>query len=128
MNKRTQAQKDAAKKGKKAEKVARKWLNKHGFKCERKTNNKDPCDIIARKKRKLWAIEVKTGSTRPGINLNKFHEMYEERRYDVLGLALVIKNEVFLLQLVKASHAAFKAWETMRNGKIARLRRRGLVP
>jgi Holliday junction resolvase len=115
MAKRTQNQKDAAMKGEKAERTVRTWLRKRHFECESKSS-KDPCDIIARKKGKIWAIEVKTGDTRPGINLNKFHEMYEHH-YNVLGLALVIKKRVFLLQLNKMSHAAFKAWETIRKNK-----------
>lgn len=77
----------------KAEQQAKEYLEKiKRFKIEDwhkgKPPNK-PYDILASKKGKRWAIEVKSGSN-PSINLKNFQKLLKMKNIDMIG---VIKND-----------------------------------
>lgn len=119
-------------KGKKAEKIAVRWLEKRGFTIcywhEGKASG-EPFDILAEKGKERWAIDVKTGR-KTGINLERFKELIdkieveycdkesnEKRkfRHNIVGYAIVDKNkDVFLFGYNKYKWRAIKAWETIK--------------
>jgi len=111
----TTKQKMARKEGEKAEKTVERWLGKHGF-CHVERNSKPTgCwDVKARKGKYNWVIEVKTGND-PNINLANFEKMTNMKGYTKIGLALVTKDYVHLLEYPKMRWAAYKAWKTRKS-------------
>ena len=104
----------------KAEQRAKEWLEKiKGFKIEDwhkgKPSNK-PYDILASKRGKLWAIEVKSGK-KPTIKLSNFQKLLEMKNVDMIGLILVINNYPHLLLYNKHTYFADKAWITINKKK-----------
>ena len=110
---------------------AEKWLEKHGFRIIESHKGKRSAshyDIKAEKGKDRWVIEVKTGE-KPQIKIANLKKMLQEKGYNKLGLALVTKDDVYLLEYKKMTHAGYvaartrkrkeaanKAWETRRRG------------
>jgi len=114
----TEKQKEVPKVGLRAERKVARWLAKHGFK-DIKSFDKPHAgyfDVKARKGREKWIIEVKTGE-KPQININNFVKMLKTRGYKKIGLAIVTKKDVHLLEYNKMSLAGRKAQETIRKNK-----------
>ena len=105
----TRKQREAGRKGLKAQKKVGKWLEQHKFQNIR-PKHPGPWDFTARKGKKKYVIEVKSGDN-PGINLSNFKKMLKEP-VNIIGLALVIKNEVHLLQYKKKTLAGNRASKT----------------
>lgn len=101
--------------GKRGEKKAKEWLEERGFRIEEwfPKAHAGYYDIKAQKGKEKWIIEVKTGEN-PSINIDNFLRMLEEKGYNRIGLALVIKDDVHLLQIKKTRIAALNAWKTRR--------------
>jgi len=110
----TEKQRKVPYKGKKAEKQAEKWLEEHGF-CDVERNPKPTghWDIMARKGKHKWVIEVKTGEN-PQINMANFEKMTKMKGFTKIGLALVTRDYVHLLEYAKMRFVAFKIWGNMK--------------
>ena len=108
---------------KRAESLVKKWLKNRGYHIayshEGKPSNK-PYDIIAKNRIKginrIWAIDVKSGKN-PSVKLESFKKLLEDKRFNMIGYAFVIKGKPYLLQYSKWSHFADKAHRTMQNKK-----------
>lgn len=110
----TMKQKMVREVGEKAEKKAARWLTQHGFSDVERNPKPTGCwDVKARKGKFKWLIEVKTG-TDPNLNLANFEKMLNMKGYTKIGVALVTKDYVHLLEYPKMRLAAFKAWRTRR--------------
>src|SRR3989338_11658516 len=111
----TKKQKEVGKNGLSAEIRATNWLKKHGFKVDENFTKPHAghYDIKARKGKERWIIEVKTGEN-PSINIENFLKMLDEKGFRKIGLAIVAKNDVHLLEYKKMSLAGRKAWKTMK--------------
>jgi hypothetical protein len=95
------------------EKRVIRYLRKKRFKIEHpkdqvKPSNK-PYDILAKKNKTRWAIEVKGGGS-PPIKLENFKKMLSIKNIDMIGLALVIDEHPFLLSFNKRTHSGEIAW------------------
>ncbi len=102
-----------------AEKAVTRWLQRRGFEIIESFNkhHAGPYDIKARKGNNRWIIEVKSGK-RPPINIENFRKMLDESRgYNKIGLAILRKNQVHLLEYNKMSYAGLKAAETKRKNR-----------
>ena len=100
--------------GYKAEEKVVYWLKEHGFHDVEKNPKRTGCwDVKARKGKDKWIIEVKTGEN-PPIDMVNFEKMIRMRGFTKMGLALVTKDSVHLLEYPKSRVAAFKAWDTMK--------------
>ncbi|MEM0358299.1 MAG: hypothetical protein QXL77_08035 [Candidatus Bathyarchaeia archaeon] len=122
-------------KAKEAERIAKGWLEKRGFRIEywhEGKASKKPYDILAVKKQRgkleSWAIDVKTGK-KPQINIKNFRDLidmkeieYKDRetneirkfKHNIIGYALVIGKDVFLFGYEKSRWIAIKAHKTIR--------------
>jgi Holliday junction resolvase-like predicted endonuclease len=111
----TKKQKEVGKTGLSAEIKTKNWLKSHGFKIIESFNkpHANHFDIKAQKGKDKWVIEVKTGEN-PSVNIENFLKMLKERGYRKIGLAIVAKNDVHLLEYKKMSLAGRKAWKTRR--------------
>ena len=114
----TQKQRQVSALGKRGEKKAKEWLEERGFTIEEwfPRAHAGYYDIKARRGRERWIIEVKTGEN-PSINVTNFLKMINEKGYNRIGLAIVTKDDVHLLQIKKTKIAALKAWTTRRKVK-----------
>jgi hypothetical protein len=103
--------------GTKKEITVVKWLGEHGF-CDVERNPKPTgCwDVKARKGKFNWVIEVKAGK-KPNISLANFEKMIAMKGYTKIGLALVTREYVHLLEYPKYRWAAYKAWKTRKSQK-----------
>lgn len=99
--------------GKAGEKKVKEWLEERGFTIEEwfPRAHAGYYDIKARKGKERWIIEVKTGEN-PSINVPNFLKMVHEKGFNRIGLAIVTKDDVHLLQIKKTKIAALKAWKT----------------
>jgi hypothetical protein len=100
--------------GKEGEKKAKRWLEKNGYKITDHHHGKSIAgcfDITATKNKKKWIIEVKNGEN-PTINIANFEKMVNQKGYDRIGLALVGKDDVYLLEFNRWSLAGRKAAKT----------------
>ncbi|MEM3641227.1 MAG: hypothetical protein QXH37_04840 [Candidatus Bathyarchaeia archaeon] len=112
----TENQKRVSITGIKAEKIAKKWLEKRGFNVIEAFSrpHSGHYDIKASKDGEKWIIEVKTGK-KPPLNIANFLKMINEKGFHKIGLALVVsKDKVYLLEIKKTKIAAIKAWNTRR--------------
>jgi Holliday junction resolvase-like predicted endonuclease len=99
--------------GKTGEKKAKEWLEDRGFIIEEWFPHAHAgyYDIKARKGQERWIIEVKTGSN-PSLNITNFLKMINEKGFNRIGLAIVSKHYVYLLEVRKTRIVALKAWKT----------------
>lgn len=101
------------KRGIEDEKRVIEYLKKKRFKIEHPKNkvkpSNKPYDILAKKNKKKWAIEVKGGGN-PPIKLENFKKMLNINKIDIIGLALVIDKHPFLLSFNKRTHSGEIAW------------------
>lgn len=114
MARMTEKQLRVCEEGKKGEAKAEQWLKQHGFKILESFTGKSHAgyfDIKAKKGKAQWIIEVKTGES-PQIDIRNFEKMIKERGFDKIGLALVTKEQVHLLEYKKMTLAGYKAAET----------------
>lgn len=104
--------------GKRGERKAKEWLEEGGFTIEEwfPRAHAGHYDIKARKGKEKWIIEVKTGS-KPSINVANFLKMTNENGVNRIGLAIVTKGDVHLLEIKKTKIAALKAWKTRKKEK-----------
>lgn len=110
----TEKQRKVFQEGEKGEIEAAKWLKEHGFYSVKRNTKPTGCwDIMARRGKDKWIIEVKTGEE-PKINLSNFEKMIRMKGFTKIGLALVTEHYVHILEYPKMRFAAFKAWDTMR--------------
>lgn len=103
--------------GVKGEIKAEKWLKDHGFEIIESHEGKRKAgyyDIKAKKGKDNWIIEVKTGDT-PKIKIANFEKMLDEKGFNKIGIALVTKDNVHLLEYKKMTFAGLKAWKTRKN-------------
>ena len=109
-----------AKGGRENENKVKVWLEKRGFKIEDshedKPSNK-PYDIIATKNGKKWIIEVK-GGKKPSVRLENIITMLNEKKVDMVGLALVIDGHPYLFSYRRYTFLAEKAHETIERKKM----------
>lgn len=114
----TEKQRRVSAVGKRGERKAKEWLEERGFTIEEwfPRAHAGYYDIKARKGKEKWIIEVKAGKN-PSIDIYNFLKMINEVGYNRIGLALVTKDDVHLLQIKKTSIAARKAWKTRRKNK-----------
>ena len=111
MAKMTERQLKVCEEGKKGEATAEQWLTEHGFKILKSFSGKSHAgyfDIKCKRGKSRWIIEVKTGE-RPQIDIGNFEKMTKERGFDKIGLALVTKEQVHLLEYKKMTLAGYKA-------------------
>jgi len=123
MRKPTDKQRSVRQEGAQAEEVTKAWLNEHGFQDVERNPKPTGCwDIKARKGKRKWIIEVKTGEN-PKIDIANFEKMLKMKGFTKIGLALVAEDYVHLLEYPKMRFAAFKAWTSRRMRKKATIRK-----
>ena len=108
----TERQKRVPKQGNLGERVAKEWLEERGFTIEEWFSKAHTgfYDIKASKGKEKWIIEVKTGLN-PKLNVNNLLKMTDEKNINKIGLAIVAKEEVILLEIGKQQIAAMRAWK-----------------
>lgn len=111
----TKKQREVGKVGLVAERKTANWLKQHNFRDVEyfKKPHAGHYDIKAQKGKDKWIIEVKTGEN-PSVNIENFLKMLKEKGFRKIGLAIVAKNDVHLLEYKKMSLAGRKAWRTRR--------------
>lgn len=107
----TERQKRVSAVGKRGEKRAKEWLEDKGFAVDEwfPRAHAGYYDIKAKRGKEKWIIEVKTGAN-PSLNVANFLKMTNEKGFNI-GLALVTKDDVYLLEIRERTLAGKKSWK-----------------